>query len=565
MLFVCPKGGDIINKREKEVELAKLKEEEKELKHLKAIYSDAADDIAKKLKISNGKINVLLKDFDELDDVQKSILQSQIYQRNFQLSLKKQIDGFLSDLKTEQYKSIDEYLKGCYETGFLGSMYDLHGQGIPLVFPIDQKQAAAAIKLDPKISKNLYTKLGEDVGLLKKRIANNVSRGIATASEYKVIARNIAADSNVGFNRAMRIARTEGGKIRNSAAYNAALEAKEKGADIVLQWDAALDKKTRDSHRRVDGEIVELGERFSNGLLFPCDPAGAAGEVINCRCAALQRARWALDDDELQTLKDRAAYYGLDKTKNFDDFKKKYMKAADAVPVSVPKTVKAFTPAKTIEEAEEFIKQYVDDKQFGATGVSYKGIDLDVANSINKTLSELMQVFNANKFGGIIAPAGNTKLGKLIDGAMAGYAPIRKSFIINRKTMKNMKTALKAFEGEYGAMKNILEHPERYDFSKLSRRVLDVVERAKVSGRATVPTSIEEALQHEFGHMLEKEVFNSPMWEEALANMPKYADKISGYAGESKGEYIAESFASYMKGENVVDPVLVKIFESLKR
>lgn len=318
-----------MNKKQKEVELAKLKAEEKELKHLKAIYNKASDDIAKKLKISNGKINVLLKDFDELDDVQKSILQSQIYQRNFQLSLKKQIDGFLSDLQTDQYKSIDEYLKGCYETGFLGSMYDLHGQNIPLIFPIDQKQAAAAIKLDPKISKNLYTKLGEDVGLLKKRIANNVSRGIATASEYKVIARNIAADSNVGFNRAMRIARTEGHGVQVQAAVDVQHKAKEKGAVIVKQWDAALDKRTRESHRRVDGEIRELDEKFSNGMMHPSDPAGGAAEVVNCRCALLQRARWALDEDELQTLKDRAAYYGLDKTKDFDDFKKKYLKAAE--------------------------------------------------------------------------------------------------------------------------------------------------------------------------------------------------------------------------------------------
>jgi hypothetical protein len=47
--------------------------------------------------------------------------------------------------------------------------------------------------------------------------------------------------------------------------------------------------------------------------------------------------------------------------------------------------------------------------------------------------------------------------------------------------------------------------------------------------------------------------------------MPKFADKISGYAGENSGEYIAESMASYMKGEDVIDPTLKKIFESLKR
>lgn len=344
-----------MNKKQKEVELAKLTDEEKELKHLKAIYNKAADDITNKLKISNGKINVLLSRFDELDDTEKSILQSQIYQRNFQNSLKSQIDGFLKGLESKQYDSIDSYLKDCYETGFIGTMYDLHGQGIPLIMPIDQKQVAAAIKLDPKISKNLYTKLGEDVAFLKKRIANNVSRGIATASEYKVIARNIAADSNVGFNRAMRIARTEGHGVQVQAAVDVQHKAKAAGADIVKQWDAALDGRTRDSHRMVDGEIRELDEKFSNNMMYPSDPSGGAAEVINCRCALLQRAKWALDEDELQTLKDRAAYFGLDKTKDFEDFKKKYLKAAEEVK-SMPA---GFIPAKTIDEAQQYAEKLV--------------------------------------------------------------------------------------------------------------------------------------------------------------------------------------------------------------
>ena len=32
---------------------------------------------------------------------------------------------------------------------------------------------------------------------------------------------------------------------------------------------------------------------------------------------------------ELETLKERAEYFGLDKTEDFEDFKKKYLKAAD--------------------------------------------------------------------------------------------------------------------------------------------------------------------------------------------------------------------------------------------
>lgn len=380
-----------MNKKQKEVELAKLKDEERELKRLKVIYNKAANDISEKLVLSNGKINLLLAHFDELDDVQKSILQSQIYQRNFQLSLKKQIDGFMKDLESKQYDSIDSYLKDCYETGFIGTMYDLHGQGIPLIMPIDQKKVAAAMKLDPKISKNLYTKLGEDVNFLKKRIANNISRGIATASEYKVIARNIAADSNVGFNRAMRIARTEGHGVQVKAAVDVQHEAKSKGADIVKQWDAALDGRTRDSHRQVDGEIRELDEKFSNNMMYPSDPAGGAAEVVNCRCALLQRAKWALDEDELQTLKERAKYYKLDKTENFEDFKKKYLKAAESEKVASKATSKT---KKTVETSAK--KMYKEGEKLDISNFSPAFTSKSEAKNTQKLIDYVNNLEGAN-------------------------------------------------------------------------------------------------------------------------------------------------------------------------
>ena len=358
------------------MEIAKLSAEEKELKHLKAIYKKAAEDIAKKIEISNGKISVLLEKWDDLTDEEKSIYQSQIYQRDFQRSLQKQIDGFLTDLNSKQYKSIDEYMNKSYETGYIGSLYDLHGQGIPLIMPIDQKQVVKAVYTDSKISKKLYEKLGEDVAFLKKRIANNLSRGIATADSYSHIARNIAADSNVGFNRAMRIARTEGHRIQAQSAFDAQHKAQEKGADVVKQWDAALDKRTRESHARVDGEIRELDEKFSNGLMYPGDSKGGAAEVVNCRCALLQRAKWALDEDELETLKQRAEYFGLDKADDFNDFKKKYLNAVEKV-----KAMPAgFIPAKTIEEATKAAHD------LGVKYAVYDDLPLETANLFNQAL-----------------------------------------------------------------------------------------------------------------------------------------------------------------------------------
>ena len=49
------------------------------------------------------------------------------------------------------------------------------------------------------------------------------------------------------------------------------------------EWITSRDALVRDEHD-IDGEIVEWGEVFSNGLQYPMDPAGAAENVINCRC-----------------------------------------------------------------------------------------------------------------------------------------------------------------------------------------------------------------------------------------------------------------------------------------
>lgn len=546
-----------MNKREKEILQSQLDNEKKVLKELEQVYKQALKDCEKKIAELSSR-----RDMENL--------QSIIYQKQYQTALKGQLEGVLEQLHSNEYATVSDYLTRCYEDGYIGVMYDLQGQGIPIVTPIDQEQVTKAIQTDSKLSKTLYDSLGEDVNKLKRSVRAEVSRGIANGSTWNQIAGKIALSFkntpfNKAYNRAMTIARTEGHRISIQSADHAQHKAKEKGADIVKQWDATLDGNTRPHHRELDGQIREIDEPFEVGgteVMYPGgfnDPA----EDCNCRCALLQRAKWALDDDELSTLKERAEYFGLDKTKDFEEYKEKYLKASDNVLERA--NINNFVPAKNIQEAEEFIKQYVDDNGFGALGISYKGINVEVANEINKTISTFFETFNVDKFGGIVAPAGNTKLGKMIDGATAAYSPIRNSFLVNRESMKNMKTAVKSFEAEKDALKNILEHPENYDLSKLSKRVLNVVERAKVSGRTTVPENIEESLNHELGHMLEKKVYKSEMWEKALSNMPDYADKISGYAGENKAEYVAESFASYMKGEKVADPTMIKIFESLKR
>ncbi len=307
-----------MNERQKEVLASQLKDEQRVLKELKQVYTRAREDV-----ISN------IKALEARTDVEN--LQAIVYQKNYQEALKKQLDAILDAMNAKQFTTISDYLGKSYEESFFGVLYDLHGQGIPLIFPIDQEQATRAIQLDSKISEGLYQRLGVDTKLLKNAIRANVSRGIASSTSWAQVARNIQNRMNVGMNRAIRIARTEGHRIQNESRFDAQTKAKQSGADVVKQWDSTLDKRTRPTHQQLDGQIREIDEPFeipSNGRkgMYP-GGFGVAAEDINCRCASLQQARWALDDDELQTLKDRAAYFGLDKTESFNDFKTKYLRA----------------------------------------------------------------------------------------------------------------------------------------------------------------------------------------------------------------------------------------------
>ena len=302
-----------MNKREKEVFQALIENEKVVLLRLEKQYQTALNDI-------NRKIRLLTTD---------ELTQSKIYQIEYQKALKKQIEGILDKLQGDEYSTIQQYLHDCYTQGFVGTAYSIAGQGIPLIMPIDQAAAVRAIITDSKISEDLYNALGVDVKGLKKTISNEVTRGIATNQTFADIARNIKNVANVPMSNAKRIARTEGHRIQQASAYDAQKAAKAKGADVVKQWDSTLDGATRPVHRKLDGQIREVDEPFEahgKKAMYP-GKFGDPAEDCNCRCVSLTRARWALDEEELQTLKDRAKYFGLDKTESFDDFQKKYLKA----------------------------------------------------------------------------------------------------------------------------------------------------------------------------------------------------------------------------------------------
>ena len=100
------------------------------------------------------------------------------------------IEAAIEKLHSGEFTTIQQYLEACYTNGFTGTMYDLAGQGIPMILPIDQKTMIRAIQTDSKINTTLYEALGIDTKKLKRTIRQEITRGLAEGMAISAIARN---------------------------------------------------------------------------------------------------------------------------------------------------------------------------------------------------------------------------------------------------------------------------------------------------------------------------------------------------------------------------------------
>ena len=304
-----------MNKRQKQVQQSLLNSEIDVLNTLEKSYQKALNDI-------NGVIAKLLARKDTEN------LQAIIYQLKYQRLLKSEIEGFLNALHTQNYQLIDDYLKDSYITAHIGTLFDLQGQGVPLILPLNQEQMISAITLNSKLSEPLYNALGYDVEHLKINVVSEISRGIAQRLTYAEMARNLSAKTKLSKNRTLNIARTEGHRIQQEATYNLQARAKEKGAKIFKQWDSTLDRKTRPTHRELDGQMIGVNDYFhssgSGKALYP-GGFGDPKEDCNCRCCLVQVAEWELSDDAFTKMNgETGELQHFESINDYNKFKQKF-------------------------------------------------------------------------------------------------------------------------------------------------------------------------------------------------------------------------------------------------
>lgn len=330
-----------MDKRQTEIEHLMLEYEKQCLKDLQKSYTEALADVKRTLKGLLGSEQTL----------------SIVYQVQFQENLQRQLETALATLKNGSITSVSDFLSKTYEDSYLGTIYGIQGQGIPINIGIDHEQMARTINRRTEtmqFSQRLY----DNVDRLGTAFKSQMSRGIANNSTYSKIAKQLALESEANYRQAMRIVRTEGGRVKSEAKLNSMKAAKDEGADIVKQWDATFDSGTRAEHRYLDGQIKEIGEPFvdSQGREAQAPHKfGIASMDINCRCIVVERARWAVEGEEMPNKVDNETG-DLVEAKNYQEWKKKYQeKQAEDKPT--PNNAKVFDKnSKDLPNKDDYFK-----------------------------------------------------------------------------------------------------------------------------------------------------------------------------------------------------------------
>lgn len=205
---------------------------------------------------------------------------------------------------SEEYRNADKtaakWINGelpySYVTGYNATGGAISGDVAGYSFSLIDKNAVKSLMSNGDIPIATYTAGTEKhTAYVDKKARQAITAGIIQGDSVADVAVNVNKALGIVTEKerkaTIRNTRTLMNGAHNAGGYEAMASASKDGIILDKQWLATKDERTRDSHAHLDGEIRKWNERFSNGLRYPQDPQGEAGEVYNCRCAMREITR----------------------------------------------------------------------------------------------------------------------------------------------------------------------------------------------------------------------------------------------------------------------------------
>ena len=161
------------------------------------------------------------------------------------------------------------YFEQAIIIGANGASAELHTDTIGIESPAAQEALATRVDKVTNINDTVRDALRE-----------SLREGYDAGETVSELSTRINSTFDMSVTRAHVISRTEISGAVNQGRFS---EMTEQGVN-KHSWLSSRDPQVRDSHAAIDGDVVNIGEPFGNGLLFPGDEAGPPEETIQCRC-----------------------------------------------------------------------------------------------------------------------------------------------------------------------------------------------------------------------------------------------------------------------------------------
>lgn len=201
-------------------------------------------------------------------------------------ALKKALTQDLTAADKMAMAYVNQVPAGVYAEGMNFATYEIeHGAKANTSFTLYNKDTVMELVAnEPDLLPQAAFDKAKDTAWNSRHVTAAVTQAVLQGQTVPQLAASIARIAAMDQRAAMKAARTAITSAHSLGKLKGYERAAGMGIDVKKQWLAALDSRTRGSHRHLDGEVVKLDAEFSNGLKYPGDPDGPASEVYNCRC-----------------------------------------------------------------------------------------------------------------------------------------------------------------------------------------------------------------------------------------------------------------------------------------
>lgn len=376
------KGREICDKELAKMERKIRMEYEKALKEMKKKSADyferfERNDQKKKEQVESGKLS---RD-EYLTWRRNKMLSGQYY-----TDMVENLSQDLSNAREHAQAIIRDELPDIYAESANWASYEVeNGLNIDTGFTlVDRNTVKELLQNDQSLLPEPRVNIPKEQRWNRQKLNSAILQGVITGESIPQIAKRLRTVTDMSKNAAIRNARTMTTGAENRGRVDSYKRAEKMGIKLHQRWLATHDSKTRQTHRYIDGEVQEVGERFSNGCRYPADPLGAPAEVYNCRCTLIA----ALDDYPDNFYKNFETIDGM----SYEEWKGRKAETAETKKEAPKAQAPSYTP---VTNKAESLKEL--GKLFGSIAQGFKSIDEGLMVANTNRLLELNARFHAIK------------------------------------------------------------------------------------------------------------------------------------------------------------------------